>query len=132
MTERVVLLVDDEKVVLDTLSEQLEEHFAGGLSLETAESVAEGWEVIEALHGQGVTVVVVVSDWLMPGTKGDEFLAGLHARFPRIGRILLTGHADPAALERARLASDIQVVVAKPWRVDVLCSAIEYSMAGNE
>ena len=31
-------------------------------------------EVIDELVGDSVEVLIIVSDWLMPGTRGDEFL----------------------------------------------------------
>jgi signal transduction histidine kinase len=41
---------------------------------ELAESVEEAWEVIEELYEEGIRIIIVISDWLMPGIKGDEFL----------------------------------------------------------
>lgn len=124
MAESVILVVDDEKVVLDTLTQELDHHFGAAVSVETAESVEESWELLEKLVAEGAQVLVVVSDWLMPGTKGDQFLADLRVRFPNIGRILLTGQADPAALERARTAASVHRVIFKPWRADELHAAI--------
>lgn len=131
MSERVVLLVDDEKVVLDTLTQQLDRQFDGEVACETAESVEEAWEVLEELDHAGVRVVVVVSDWLMPGKKGDEFLAELRTRYPSIGRVLLTGHADLQAIERARASAAAQEILFKPWHVDDLRRALEQSMRGS-
>lgn len=125
----VILFVDDEKIVLDSLRAQLDELVPVGFECETAESSDEAWEVLEDLHERGVRVVVVVSDWLMPGQKGDEFLAGVRERFPRIGRILLTGHADRVALERARVTSAAQHILFKPWRHDDLRVAISSAAA---
>jgi CheY-like chemotaxis protein len=128
VTDTVILLVDDEKTVLDSLSAQLERHFAGQLECEAAESAAEAWEVIDELLDDGVKVVVVVSDWLMPGQRGDEFLAQLRGRHPGIGRILLTGQAEPSALEKARSEAQVHRILFKPWRPEDLLAAIEESM----
>ena len=120
----VILLVDDEKIVLDSLRAQLEPLIPAGFECETAESAAEGWEVLLDLHARGVRVVVVVSDWLMPGQRGDEFLAGIRDRFPGIGRVMLTGHADLLALERARSTAAAHHILFKPWRSTELRAAI--------
>lgn len=130
MQHTVILLVDDEKTVLDSLCAQLGRLYPDDVECEAAESAAEAWEVLEALHQGEARVVVVVSDWLMPGQRGDEFLARVRARYPSIGRILLTGQADPAALERARTEAAVHRILFKPWRLDELREAIQQSMDG--
>ena len=57
----------------------------------------------------------MVSDWLMPGVKGDELLIQVHARFPDIITVLLTGHADDHAVERAREHANLYHCLRKPW-----------------
>lgn len=132
MQRTVILLVDDEKTVLDSLSEQLRRIYPQGLECETAESAAEAWDVLRDLDEAGdVDVVVVVSDWLMPGERGDEFLARVRTAYPRIGRVMLTGHADPAALERARAGAAAHRILFKPWRPEELCEAIRESAASS-
>jgi len=44
--------------------------------------------------------LIIVSDWLMPGIRGDEFQSA--SPLSDIVTVLLTGHADEAAIERAR------------------------------
>lgn len=121
----VILLVDDEKTVLDSLSEQLARLYPEGLECEAAESAEEAWDVLRELDtDEDVQVVVVVSDWLMPGERGDEFLAKVRTAYPRIGRIMLTGQADPDALERARTEAVAHRILFKPWRPEDLREAI--------
>jgi DNA-binding NtrC family response regulator len=128
MTTTAIVMVDDEKTILDSLKGQLRAFYGRRFRYETAEDAAEAWEVIEELEASGISVVVVVSDWLMPGQRGDEFLAELRARFPRVGRILLTGQADPDALRRARDDAQVCEVIYKPWHVDALRAAIERAL----
>lgn len=125
----VILLVDDEKTVLDSLRAQLGGLYPESMEFEAAESAEEAWEVLEQLEEENARVIVVVSDWLMPGQRGDEFLAEVRARFPAIGRILLTGQADPAALERARTEAAVHRILFKPWRPEELREAIQQSIA---
>lgn len=124
MPPAVILLVDDEKTVLDSLSGQLRRVCPGRFELEAAESAEEALEVLEQLDQDGAEVIVVVSDWLMPGMRGDEFLSRVRSLWPTIGRILLTGHADPAALDRARSEAAVHKVLFKPWRPEDLGAAI--------
>jgi CheY-like chemotaxis protein len=124
MTRTVILLVDDEKTVLDSLSEQLRRLYPQGIECEVAESAAEAWELLRELSDDHVAVMVVVSDWLMPGQRGDEFPCEVRAAYPHIGRVMLTGQADPAALERARTAGVVHRILFKPWRPEDLRVAI--------
>ena len=129
MPKATILLVDDEKPILSSLKQQLRHSFGGRFGYETAENVGEAWEVIEELTDDGVNIVVVVSDWLMPETKGDIFLAELHQRYPSIGRIMLTGQADQAAIDRAHSEARVHAVLSKPWKLDELEAVIEKALS---
>jgi len=120
MSESAILLVDDEKSILDCLQEQLERAFGRRFVYEKAESVDEAWEVIEDLQGSGVQIAAVVSDWLMPGTKGDEFLIDLGSSNPQTARVLLTGQADADAIDRVQKSGAADGVLAKPWAAEDL------------
>lgn len=124
MTRSAILVVDDEKTILDSLRGQLRTLFGSRYLVETADDAEEAWEVLEDLERVGVDVVVVVSDWLMPGMRGDEFLAAVRVRFPRTGRVLLTGQADAEAIRRARDDARVFEVIRKPWSAEALQAAI--------
>jgi len=129
MSRPIILLVDDEKTILDSLRAELRTQFGRRFGYETAESAPEAWEVIEELVDRGVRVVVVVSDWLMPGMRGDEFLARVRASHPAILRIMLTGQADASAIQRAHDEAHVFEVMHKPWSADDLRSTIERGIA---
>ena len=115
MTESAILCVDDEVVILDSLKEQLKRMFGDRFIYEVAESANEAWEVIEELQADDIDIIVIVSDWLMPGTKGDEFLIQIHERFPHLKTIMLTGQADAEAITRAKQEADLHACMYKPW-----------------
>jgi CheY-like chemotaxis protein len=125
MSNKAILCVDDERIVLLSLRDQITKHFGDRYRYEVAESADEAWEVIEELVEEGVRLLVIVSDWLMPGIRGDEFLIQVHARFPDIATVLLTGHADEAAIERARQYANLHAYIAKPWSEDNLIAIIK-------
>lgn len=129
MTQTVILLVDDEKTILDSLCAQLGRLLPDEIECESAESAEEAWELLAELGERGARVVVVVSDWMMPGQRGDEFLNELRARYPAIGRVLLTGQADPCALARARDEAAVHRILFKPWRPEDLQAAIDHALA---
>lgn len=137
MTQRrALILVDDERVVLDSLRLQIGRVRSTDFDIECADSVDEAWEVIAALHDEGVTVPLVMSDWLMPGTRGDAFLEQVRARLPDTHRVLLTGQADGEALRRVHEAGLVDRLLFKPWSeediLDVVALIERWSAAGGE
>lgn len=124
MSNAAILCVDDEKVILDSLKEQLKRCFRDRYIYEVAESAEEAWEVIEELHDDDVKILIIVSDWLMPGIKGDEFLIQVHQKFPNLTTLMLTGQADEAAIARAKREANIYACLPKPWTEQELYQAI--------
>ena len=102
MSEAAILCVDDEVAILKSLEIELEEAFGDSYLFEFAESADEALEIIEEFDEDSVQVLIIVSDWLMPGMKGDEFLIQVHQKFPQIIKMMLTGQADDGAVERAK------------------------------
>lgn len=131
MEKRAILCVDDEKIVLDSLQEQLENSFGNSYTYEIAESVDEAWEIIADLADENVEVALVISDWLMPRIKGDTFLVDVHAQYPETIKIMLTGQADPEAVQNAVNNANLFAYVKKPWRSDDLMKRISKALAGE-
>lgn len=125
MSNKAILCVDDEEIVLTGLKEQIDNHFGNQYRYEVAESAEEAWEVIEELCAEEVKVVVIVSDWLMPNVRGDEFLVAVHQKFPKVVKIILTGQAEEDAIERARREANLHCCLRKPWREEDLIKAIQ-------
>lgn len=125
MSKPVILCVDDEKVILDSLKIQLKKEFKDSYIYEAAESGDEALEIIEELLEEQVDILVIVSDWLMPGMKGDDFLIEVHKRFPNIVKIMLTGQADKSAIEKAKQYANLHCCLYKPWNNEELIEKIK-------
>jgi CheY-like chemotaxis protein len=132
MSKKVILCVDDERIILLSLRDQLSYHFGDRYSYEFAESADEALEVIEELYEDGVKILIIVSDWLMPNMKGDEFLIQVHQKFPDIVKVLLTGQADEEAIERTRKYANLHCYLAKPWDKETLIDALESGLEGRD
>ncbi|MBD2163228.1 response regulator [Calothrix sp. FACHB-156] len=115
MSDAAIICVDDEASILKVLKEQLKRCFGNQYVYEVAESVEEAWIVIDELEEDKIKILIIVSDWLMPNIRGDEFLAEVHQRFPEIVTVMLTGQADEAAIERARQQANLYACIRKPW-----------------
>jgi CheY-like chemotaxis protein len=124
MNRSAILCVDDEEIVLTTLKEQLRRRFGERFAYETASGAEEAWSVIDELAEDRIEILIIVSDWLMPGVRGDEFLARVHERFPRIVTVMLTGQADEEAIERARRDANLHACIHKPWTEQELADVV--------
>ena len=124
-----LLIVDDEPMVLSSLRDQLLRLTGGrSVSVECAGSVAEAWEVIDELDADGVPLAMVVSDWLMPQTRGDVFLSGVRVRCQRARRVLLTGQADNDVLQRMLGDGEVDRLLFKPWSEQDLLDAMALAL----
>ncbi|MBE9162082.1 response regulator [Tychonema sp. LEGE 06208] len=115
MSKPVILCVDDERMVLDSLSTQLAAEFGDTYTYEGAEDAEEALEVIGELYDEETSVIVIISDWLMPGIKGDELLIRIHKQYPHIITIMLTGQADEVAVDRVKKQANLHRCLSKPW-----------------
>lgn len=129
MSKPVILCVDDEGIILLSMEMQLQKAFAEKYLYETAENADEAIELIQELEAEGDDVIVIISDWLMPGMKGDELLIKLHEKSPKTIKIMLTGQADDEAIKRAKTEANLHRCLQKPWHADDLIEAIESGLA---
>jgi DNA-binding NtrC family response regulator len=129
MSNSAILCVDDEVMILESLKEQLQRNFGDRYLYEVAEGVDEAWTVIRELYDEGIRILVIVSDWLMPGVKGDDFLIAVHGRYPEIITVMLTGQADEAAIERVRVEANLHACLRKPWNEAELVHTIETALS---
>jgi CheY-like chemotaxis protein len=124
----VLLCVDDEPIVLTALRDQLRRAYGSEFVIDVAESAEEALELLDELRDQGHRLLVIVSDWLMPGMKGDEFLVEAHRRFPTVVKIMLSGQAEQAAVDRARRDAGLHEFLAKPWNAEELVQTINQGL----
>jgi CheY-like chemotaxis protein len=128
MNKPVILCVDDEPDILNTLKIQLKNEFKNDYFYELAESGDEALDLLEEFQEEA-QVIVVVSDWLMPGIKGDELLIKVHQKYPKIIKVMLTGQADAAAVQRAVEEADLYCCLYKPWESKDLIETIKSGLA---
>ncbi|MBU1274624.1 MAG: response regulator [Proteobacteria bacterium] len=111
-----VLLIDDEKELVSTLSERLD---LRGIDNDWATSGEAGLELIKR-----ETYDWVVVDLKMPGLGGFETIRAIKREQPRANIILLTGHSGPDNLEQALDMGADQYLV-KPVEIETLLSLMQ-------
>lgn len=108
-----VLIVDDEDMILTSLSSFLE--------LETDYEVVTFSSVKEALnYVRKNKIDLVISDYLMPEMDGISFLAQVKEIDPHATRIILTGYADKENAIKAINDVGLFQYIEKPWNNDDL------------
>lgn len=122
--KKAILCIDDERIVLESLKGQLRKNFGSTYQYEFAESAEEGFEVIEELVKDGTQILIIVSDWLMPDLKGDDFLIAVHQKHPQIVKVLLSGQAADDAIKNAQEKANLHSFISKPWEEKELVEAI--------
>ena len=120
MKKSVIICVDDEPMVLDSLKIELKRAIGAECLIETAENGQDTLELIDELLADGHSIAVVISDHYMPGIKGDELLTRIHARLPDTLKIMLTGQADLEAVGNAIRHAKLYRYIAKPWQTEDL------------
>ena len=102
-----ILIVDDEQSVIKALTRSfLDDPY----KVYSAISATEGLSILAK-----VEIKVVISDEMMPGMSGAEFLAKVRTSFPAIVRMMLTGHASLSAAIKAINKGEIYRFFTKPW-----------------
>ncbi|MFH1570525.1 MAG: response regulator [Gemmatimonadota bacterium] len=104
----VVVIVDDEEMVLTSLSSFLE--------LETDYEVATFTDPAAALrYVEERDVDLVISDYLMPEMDGITFLAQVRQRRPEVPRVILTGYSDKENAIKGINEVGLFQYIEKPW-----------------
>jgi DNA-binding NtrC family response regulator len=112
MSQIKLLLVDDEKAFLDTISKRLEKR-----DMDVA-AVHGGEDALAALETRKNTEVVIL-DVKMPGMDGIQTLIEIKKRFPLVEVIMLTGHATvETAIDGMKMGAFDYLM--KPCDIDVL------------
>ncbi len=118
---RTVLFVDDEQPIRSALERMYLER--DDLRCLFAASGPEGLEILEKED-----IWVVVSDYLMPGMRGIEFLSKVKARWPHTIRIMMTAYADLSIAIDAINKSEAYRFVTKPWNNQELMETVDEAL----
>jgi len=126
--KKAIICIDDERVILTSLKSQLKRNFGNDFIYEIAENAKEGFDLVEEHTLAGNKILLIISDWLMPEMKGDEFFMELNKKHPDIIKILLTGQATNEAIKRAYNTAGILKCLHKPWEEQYLIDTIQEAM----
>ena len=126
MNKPVLLLVDDDRAVLDALEVELTPAFAELCRIEAFDDARTVLEVLPRWTEERRSIAVAIVDQKMPGMTGVELLAALRASVEAAGStaftparnaraILLTGYAGLDSAMAAKNAGGVDRYLEKPW-----------------
>lgn len=107
MKKQQILVVDDEKMVLNAIKRTLRNE---NYTTHTAKSGDEGLILLEAYD-----IEMVISDYNMPEMTGLDFLKRVKKNYPHILTIMLTGHAEIEIAVSAINEAGVYKFILKPW-----------------
>ncbi|MGL4273951.1 MAG: HD domain-containing phosphohydrolase [Pseudomonas paracarnis] len=119
-TKSVVLLVDDEESILNSLRRLLR---GQPYDVVLATSGAQALEIMATRP-----IDLVMSDARMPGMDGATLLAEVHRLYPATSRILLTGYADLTTIIKAINDGQIHRYISKPWNDEELQLVLQQTL----
>jgi len=117
-----ILVVDDEPFVCDAVKMMLE--FDG----HKIEAAGSGQEAL-ALFNE-TKFDLVITDFSMPGMKGNELAAQLRARNPKQPIVMITAYAEMLNADKTPLDA-VDCVISKPFLLEDLRAAIARATAGK-
>ncbi|VAX26523.1 hypothetical protein MNBD_NITROSPIRAE01-2236 [hydrothermal vent metagenome] len=119
-----ILIVDDEPNIRSSLGRLF--HREGYETL-LAETATDALDILET-----GPVSVVLTDYLMPGQSGVEFLRVVKKRYPQAIRIVLSGKADMESIMAGVREGVVSHFLLKPWDNNVLKKIIRKAVVEME
>ena len=125
MNKPVIICVDDEPTILESLKIELKKALEDDYLIETASGGEDALELLAELIEDKYEVAVVISDYRMPDIKGDELLKQIHETCPKTINIMLTGEANLEAVGNAIKYAKLYRYIAKPWQYEDLALTVK-------
>ena len=117
-----VLLMDDERMILDVAGEMLSYM---GFSVATAASGEEALEVYRRAQREGRPFSLVILDLTVPGGMGgEETIQRLRRMDPSVRAVVSSGYSNNPVMANHRRWG-FNGVVAKPYRIEQLQAVVE-------
>jgi len=114
--KKTILIVEDDKAIIETLKEVLQSE---GYSVDTAET---GREAIQKSNAEFFNLALL--DIKLPDIEGTKLLTLMHNNLPKMMKIMITGYpSQENAVEALNLGADAYVI--KPVKPEELLTLIE-------
>jgi len=113
-----ILYIDDEEHNLQSFKATFRKQY----NITTTTSVIEAEELLEKKD-----FIIILADQRMPVMTGVQFFEKIRDKYPKIIRILITGHADISAAIDAINKGEVFRFIDKPWDYTYVENAITHA-----
>ncbi len=115
-----ILIVDDEKSILNALKRELRSKVA---KIHTAKNGTQALTILDVHH-----IDLIITDYSMPHMTGTELLLEVKRLHPDVPGIMLSGKADLSGVISAINQGILNKFVEKPWDANKLASMINAAL----
>lgn len=115
MVKPVILIVDDDPQVLESVERDLRSHFHSEYRFVKASSGAAALDAVEQLKRRAAPLALFLVDQRMPVMNGTQFLEEAKKIFPEARKVLLTAYADTNAAIASINQVGLDYYLMKPW-----------------
>ncbi len=115
MAKPVILLVDDDRAVLNAVERDLRRQYGRDYRFLKSDSGQAALDALRQLQGRTEVAALFVVDQRMPNMTGVQFLEKARDLFPEARRVLLTAYADTEAAITAINRVGLDYYLMKPW-----------------
>ncbi len=115
MVKPVILIVDDDPQVLDSVERDLRSHFHSEYRFVKASSGAAALDAVEQLKRRAAPLALFLVDQRMPVMNGTQFLEQAKKIYPDARKVLLTAYADTDAAIASINQVGLDYYLMKPW-----------------
>lgn len=115
MVKPLFLIVDDDPTSLNTLQQDLKQHYGGDYEIRCADSSDEAARLLNQWHDEGRDVALLLCDQTIGDQVGTDMIRQARQLFPDLKTILLTTYTDTDAAIEAMNSAGLDYYVMKPW-----------------
>ena len=115
MAKPVILTVDDDPQVLNSVERDLRQHFRGEYRIVKAASGSQALQAVQELKRRNDSLALFLVDQRMPEMTGTEFLTQAIQLYPEARKVLLTAYADTEAAIQSINTLGLDHYLMKPW-----------------
>ena len=115
MPKPVILTLDDDASVLNTIERDLRTHYGQEYRIVPLDSGQTALDYLKSMQQRNETVALFVVDQRMPEMSGVQFLEHAIRAYPQAKRVLLTAYADTQAAIASINEVGLNYYLMKPW-----------------
>ena len=115
-TRRSIFYLDDDPAQLDIFREM----FGPDYDVRASTSLDDALLALAECSAD-----IIISDQLMPGVRGTDFLRAAAQACPDSARVLVTGHASLGDVLQDVASGAVHLFISKPWREAEMRDALE-------